>query len=92
MVSGPGCVRRARFAVANKDFITELKLLQEVLADAQWRAVPLAETDSGALAQASTVAERMIGELQRLSPDRRGLTSLDGRLDFAYGLLDLIFG
>jgi hypothetical protein len=55
-------ISRARF-VEKSDDAMELKLLQEILSDSAWRAVPVAQGDSGGPTQAAAVAENMISEV-----------------------------
>jgi outer membrane protein assembly factor BamB len=64
-------IARARFARTTKDSGTELKLLQEILADPQYRAVAVVPEGEGATAPpspAALVASRQIDELIKRDP------------------------
>src|SRR5439155_10045677 len=52
----------------SKDAAMELKLLQEVLADAQYRAVPVIGEEGGAPAPAAIAAARQIDDLIKRDP------------------------
>jgi outer membrane protein assembly factor BamB len=62
-------ISRAKFAEDQKDDTTELKLLQEILAEPTWRSVPVVQAEAGGPAQAAAVAEKSIAELITRSPD-----------------------
>jgi hypothetical protein len=59
---------RARFARSNADENTELAMLQDVLSDGRWRAIPVTEPDAGGSSQAGSVAEKQLGDLIKRSP------------------------
>jgi outer membrane protein assembly factor BamB/outer membrane protein assembly factor BamD (BamD/ComL family) len=61
-------ISRARFAKDTGDDATQLKLLQEIVANPTWRAVPVVQQDSAGPALAATVAEKQIADLIERSP------------------------
>ena len=60
---------RASFANHQHDAPTELKLLQEILAEPTWRTVAVVRDNTGGPTQAANVAESEIDELKRNTPD-----------------------
>jgi outer membrane protein assembly factor BamB len=61
-------ISRARFAAEHQDDARELTLLQEIVANPEWRSVPVVQSDSVGPALAAATAEKMIGELIQRSP------------------------
>ena len=61
-------ISRAQFAKDAGDDATELKLLQEIVADSAWRAVPVVQQDAAGPALAASVAEKQITDLIQRSP------------------------
>ena len=59
---------RADFANHQHDAATELKLLQEILAEPTWRSVAVVRENAGSPMQAANVAEAQIDELKKNFP------------------------
>jgi outer membrane protein assembly factor BamB/outer membrane protein assembly factor BamD (BamD/ComL family) len=61
-------ISRAHFAAEHQDDARELTLLQEIVANPDWRSVPVVQSDASGPALAAAAAEKMIGELIQRSP------------------------
>lgn len=73
---------RARLAEVSKDDVAQLDLLQQIIADAVWRGVPVSDGANG-MQPAGMVAERLVVEIIKRSPraydpfEQRAASALD---------------